>query len=69
MQQAKKQQLIYVRPESYINDVTNMNLIANKANIEGTCNKDDINRHRFEGSLFSLFTRERSLVWESRTDF
>ena len=32
-----------VRPESYINDVKNINLIDNKANIKGTCNKDDIN--------------------------
>ena len=32
-----------VRPKSYINDVKNINLIDNKANIKGTCNKDDIN--------------------------
>ena len=41
MQQAKI--IILVRPESYINDVANISLINNKANIKGTCNKDDIN--------------------------
>ena len=34
---------ILVRPESYINDVINITLIDNKANVKGTCNKDDIN--------------------------
>ena len=32
MQQAKI--LILVRPESYVNDITNVNLINNKANIK-----------------------------------
>ena len=40
MQQAK---ILYLRPDSYINDITNINLIDDKANIKGTCNKDDIN--------------------------
>ena len=41
MQQAKI--LILVRPESYItDDVTNIYLTNNMANIRGTCNKDDI---------------------------
>ena len=34
---------MYVRPETYINDVTNIDLMDNKANMKRTCNKDDIN--------------------------
>ena len=45
--------ILLVRPESYINDVTNINLIDNKANIKGTCNKDDINMAVFPGALRS----------------
>ena len=41
MQQAKL--LIQVRPQSYINGVTNISLIDDKANIKGTCHKDNIN--------------------------
>lgn len=38
MQQATL--LISVRPEPYINDVTNINFTDNKANVKGNCNKD-----------------------------
>ena len=45
--------ILLVRPEAYVNDVTNINLIDNKANTKGTCNKDDINIAVFPGVLRS----------------
>ena len=51
-----------VRPKSDINDVTNTNLINNKANIKGTCNKDDINilaRACVRGYFEQLISRQQ----------